>query len=60
MKNLFPIDICDAYVQETGLKILFVKKGYIFKRNYVIDDIIYIRRHQTPTVLQKSACNPLN
>lgn len=44
MKNLFPIDICDAYVQETRLKILSIKRRYISKRNYVTDDITYIRK----------------
>lgn len=59
MRNLFPIDICDAYVQETRLKILSLKRRYIFKRNYVTDDVTYIRKHQIPTVLQKFACNLL-
>lgn len=59
MRNLFPIDICDAYVQETRLKISSVKRRYIFRRNYVTDDVTYIRKHQIPTVLQKFACNLL-
>lgn len=59
-KNLSLIDICDAYIQETGLKILFVKKICIVKRNCVTDDITYISKHQIPTVLLKFACNPVN